>query len=452
MITPSSAGRSVQDPVRRRLRGASASPAWSSASSGVIVAAAAGCAHGHVPIIPPAAPVEHLEMEPIKITAVKRARRRAPRDLRRHRAVRARRQGAGGEALRRRHRDYDRLLKEFPDTRLSKPALYNCGLAYQGRKDWQDRPRALPAAGRRVSRDVRRQGRDLPDWCHLRRARGLGRPRATTFAQMLERKDLTADDRIEALARRGYAQFQLKDLDTAERTFSSAVVLLPEHREGRAAADRLLSRRSSSTTSGRSRTSASGRSRCDCPRSRWRWTWMDKARLLLTAQRQYIDTIKLGQPAVGRGVRLPDRLALRGVLRLLHPRPDSARALRPEANRRSARSTTRSCARRSASCWRSRSGRTRQNLLMIERLGVQSEWRDKSKLAFAKLQQMLDPSFNRLRPATRPETRVRAGTGAGAGSPERPPPIPTAPERSARARQSRAPRTGARRARSSNER
>ena len=30
---------------------------------------------------------------------------------------------------------------------------------------------------------------------------------------------------------------------------------------------------------------------------------------------------------------------------------------------------------------------------MLERLGVQNEWRDKSKLAFAKLQRMLDPSF-----------------------------------------------------------
>ena len=34
-----------------------------------------------------------------------------------------------------------------------------------------------------------------------------------------------------------------------------------------------------------------------------------------------------------------------------------------------------------------------QNLLMLERLGVQNEWRDKSKLAFANLQKMLDPNF-----------------------------------------------------------
>ena len=33
------------------------------------------------------------------------------------------------------------------------------------------------------------------------------------------------------------------------------------------------------------------------------------------------------------------------------------------------------------------------NLLMMERLGVKNEWRDKSKLAYAKIQQLLDPSF-----------------------------------------------------------
>ena len=30
---------------------------------------------------------------------------------------------------------------------------------------------------------------------------------------------------------------------------------------------------------------------------------------------------------------------------------------------------------------------------MMERLGVQNEWRDKSKLAYAKLQKLLDPSY-----------------------------------------------------------
>ena len=61
---------------------------------------------------------------------------------------------------------------------------------------------------------------------------------------------------------------------------------------------------------------------------------------------------------------------------------------------------------------------------MMERLGVRNEWRDKSKLAYAKIQQLLDPSF---RPE--PETGSGAGNGATPAGSESPPPIPTAPER-----------------------
>jgi hypothetical protein len=56
---------------------------------------------------------------------------------------------------------------------------------------------------------------------------------------------------------------------------------------------------------------------------------------------------------------------------------------------------------------------------MLERRGVQNEWRDKSKLAFAKLQKRLDPSFrfDFADPAT-----------AGSQSPAPPPPpTPTPP-------------------------
>ena len=60
-----------------------------------------------------------------------------------------------------------------------------------------------------------------------------------------------------------------------------------------------------------------------------------------------------------------------------------------------------------------------QNLMMMERLGVQNEWRDKSKLAFAKLQRMLDPSF---------KLDFADPSAAGTSSPvPPPPPAPSAP-------------------------
>jgi hypothetical protein len=54
---------------------------------------------------------------------------------------------------------------------------------------------------------------------------------------------------------------------------------------------------------------------------------------------------------------------------------------------------------------------------MLERLGVQNEWRDKSKLAFAKLQKMLDPSFK----------LEFADPAAGSSLPPPPPPPPPTP-------------------------
>jgi hypothetical protein len=56
---------------------------------------------------------------------------------------------------------------------------------------------------------------------------------------------------------------------------------------------------------------------------------------------------------------------------------------------------------------------------MLERLGVQNEWRDKSKLAFAKLQRMLDPSY---------KFDFADPTTAGSQTPAPPPPpTPAAP-------------------------
>ena len=56
---------------------------------------------------------------------------------------------------------------------------------------------------------------------------------------------------------------------------------------------------------------------------------------------------------------------------------------------------------------------------MLERLGVQNEWRDKSKLAFAKLQKMLDPSYKF-------EFADPAAAGSETPAPP-PPPAPTPP-------------------------
>jgi hypothetical protein len=59
-----------------------------------------------------------------------------------------------------------------------------------------------------------------------------------------------------------------------------------------------------------------------------------------------------------------------------------------------------------------------QNLLMMERLGVQNEWRDKTKLAYAKVQRLLDPSA----PMDAPDPAAAPSVPAAA-----PPPLPQPP-------------------------
>ena len=213
---------------------------------------------------------------------------------------------------------------------------------------------------------------------------------AEVFAVILQRKDLNADDKVEALGRRGFAQFKLKDLDTAERTFKSALAYFEQvelqerlqtdfylglckyhlgeipHERFRAAPLRL-------------------------PVKQMRADMEEKARLLLFAQRMYIDTIKLGNPqwASASGYQV-GALYEEFYDAFIHaPMPPELLGAGNQEKREvyfdELRKKIRVLLEKSLR-W------NEQNLLMMERLGVQNEWRDKSKLAFAKLQRLLDPS------------------------------------------------------------
>lgn len=360
-------------------------------SLGVVALLGAGCGTTPppAPAVPQNAPVTEYEMEPIKITAVK-----GPDGVHIESIDAAELFEQGGAALSEKRFDdaisaYDRLLKEFNDSRYIKAALYNCGLAYQGKKEW-----AGAIARFKVLIDQYAATPDAKDAQFQLGAsyaeQGNWPASAEVFAQILQRQDLNADDKIEALGRRGFAQFRLKDLDTAERTFNSALAYYHQieveerlqtdfylglcryhlgqipHERFRAAPLRL-------------------------PEQQMRTDMEDKARLLLAAQRQYIDTIKMGNPqwASASGFQVASLYEefydafLRAPVppELLGSANDEKREIYFEELRKKIRVLLEKSLR-----W------NEQNLLMIERFGVQNEWRDKSKLAFAKLQKLLDPS------------------------------------------------------------
>ena len=376
----------------------------------------AGCATTPppAPVVPQSAPVTEYEMEPIKIQAVK-----GPDGVHIESFDAAELFERGGAALSEKRYDdaiaaYDRLLKEFSDSRYIKAAHYNCGLAYQGKKDWPgaiarfkaliDQFGATPDA-KDAQFQIGASYAELENWPTS----------AEVFAQILQRKDLTADDKIEALGRRGFAQFKLKDLDTAERTFKSALAYFHQIEvEERLQTDfylGLCKYHLGEIPHERFRAVA-----LRLPEKQMGIDMEEKARLLLFAQRQYIDTIKLGNPqwASASGFQIAslyeefyDAFVHAPVPpQLLGSANDEKRQVYFEELRKKIRILLEKSLQVHE-----------QNLLMMERLGVQNEWRDKSKLAFAKLQRLLDPT-----------AAVEIPPGPASGAPPAGPAVPPLPE------------------------
>jgi TolA-binding protein len=381
-----------------------------------LVGACAGKSKNEVVMVPPGTPVEQIEMDPIKITAVK-----GPDGTHLETYdVTELFERAGAELSAKRYdeaaRDYDLLLKEFPDTRYTKAALYNGGLAYQGKKDYQTaiaRFQTLESGfpGTSDAKDALFQmGASYAEM-------GNWPTSATMFAEILERKDLTADDKIEALARRGFAQFELKDLDTAERTFQSALYYFNsiEHDE-RLETDfylGLVKYHLGQIPHERFRAIP-----LRLPVKQMSIDMEDKARLLLTAQRLYIDTIKLGNPqwASASGYQIGSLYEEFYDAFIHAPIPDD---MQGESNQEK-REVYYEELRKKIRILLEKSIRTHeQNLLMLERMGIQNEWREKSKVSFAKLQKMLDPSYKF-------EFADPSAAGADPATPP-PPPTPTPP-------------------------
>jgi TolA-binding protein len=378
---------------------------------------AMGCAHQPRPGASPpplGPPVTQYEMEPIKITAVN-----GPNGVQVEAYDATELFEQAGKALSEKRYDdairaYDRMLKEFQESRYTRAALYNAGLAGQGKKDWSEaiaRFRAL-VEGYPDSADAKDGLFQLgATYAEI----GNWPTSAEVFARALERKDLTGDDRIEALARRGYAQFQLKDLDTSERTFRSAVSFFHQIES----AERLETDFYLALAMYHLGQVSHERFRAvplRLPDKQMGADLEEKARLLLASQRQYIDTIKLGNPAWASASgfqigSLYEELYDSFIHAPVPPeltRPDAREKLRVYYDE----------VRKKIRVLLEKSVRTHEsNLLMMERLGVHNEWRDKTKLAYAKIQRLLDPSYS---PEFEPPGNVVSVPSEG-------PPIPRPP-------------------------
>jgi tetratricopeptide (TPR) repeat protein len=310
---------------------------------------------------------------------------------------------------------YSKLLKGFPDSAYARPSLYNLGLADIGSKNWAE---AIDAFKGLIDRyPTHADAKDALfqlGACYAEQANWPAS--AEVFARILERTDLSADDRIEALARRGFAQFNLGDLDTAEKTFRAVLTYRKKiENEERLATDFYLA-------FSQYHLAQISHQRFQAVELRLPEAQMDKdldqkASLLLQAQRSYIETIKYGNPAWASAagfqvgslyeelydafMRAPVPPELRGEARQVYQEElhKKIRVLLEKSMR-----------------WQ------RENLLMIERLGVNTDWAEKSKLAYAKLLKLLEPKLPGA-PGDVPEPAAAPQKSPAAV----PPPTPSAP-------------------------
>jgi tetratricopeptide (TPR) repeat protein len=362
----------------------------------------------------PAAPV-HLDMEPIKIEATTdgEGTRIDAFDASElfERAGQALSDKRFDDAL----ATYGKLLKEFPDSSYARPTLYNQGLAHIGKKSW---PAAADAFKSLIDKypshiDAKDSLFQLGA-CYAEQSNWPAS--AEVFVRLLERTDLNADDRIEAIARRGFAQFNLGDMDAAEKTFRAAMA----HRqkietEERLSTDFYLA--FSQYHLGQIFHERFRKAALRMPEAQLDKDLEEKAHLLLTAQRAYIDTIKFGNPgwasAAGFQVGSLYEELYDAFIQVPIPREldDEAKVVYQEELHKKIRILLEKSLR-----WQ------RENLLMIERLGVSTDWAQKSRLAYAKLLQLLDPNAAK-------ESDDILKSSPAQPAPAAPPPVPKPPFR-----------------------
>lgn len=117
---------------------------------------------------------------------------------------------------------YGRLVSEFPDSQLVAPALYNWGLALEGKGQLDqaiDQFRQAASAGKGTRHELDaliRIGAVLAD-------KGRFAEAEAQYQALLGKGGLAASDRVELLARRGYALVEAKRYAEAEQSLSAAI-------------------------------------------------------------------------------------------------------------------------------------------------------------------------------------------------------------------------------------
>lgn len=339
---------------------------------------------------PPSGEVTRYEMDPVQITATQKNGTVSvdaydAQELF-DRATRAYSDKRFDEAL----DNYQRLLTSFAASAQARAAQYNLGLVHQDKGNWT-------AAASEFRKFIERHPDD-PDLKDALFQLGISLAEAKdwpaseqTFLQLLDRKDLTADDRVESLTRRAIARYHLDDLDTAEYILRDVFLFkrrLEVTNEERLETDYFLAL-------AQLMMAQISHKRSNLVALRWPEAQMkkdleEKAKQLLEARRRYIEAVRYANPRIAS-------MAAFQIGTLFQEFYDAVMAVPPPGElegeeKGEVRSVYRDELRAKLRIVLEKALRGHEhNLELFERLGVETEWVTKSRDAIERLRQLLYP-------------------------------------------------------------
>jgi tetratricopeptide (TPR) repeat protein len=293
---------------------------------------------------------------------------------------------------------YRKLLDQFPTSRLVSPTLYNAALAHEARGDYAK-------AAEHYVRLVKIEGYSAAGKDAAFRLGGcyaeIGQWASSTmvFERLLRAAMLSVADRTEAFARKGLGHFRLNEMAKAKQTFLAALRFhSTEPADRQLESDFFLGMIQYYLAAIPHREFRE--IKVDADAKSLAKTLDDKARLLLSAQAAYVNTIKVKDPYWAAAAGFQVGSLYREFYNALMTNVPSFRA-QAKRNASQARITVEQAHaqlvkvylealhKRVRPLLNKAIGVFEKNLLMAERVGIQSNWVRKTRIQIHELKQLL---------------------------------------------------------------
>ena len=330
-------------------------------------------------------------------------------------------------------RYYDRVASEFQTSRYYSPSLYNAGLCLLDNERYQEAEERFRTLVERVP-----DSNDVTD-AQFQRAGILIKLERWEDAlavseRLLAREGLSSEQRVEAMARRAQAHFGASRLADAERTAQETLTYYRTRPEGEHVRDPFFAAAASFIVAETRRARSQAIVIPQAPTEDQRRVLNERAAVLLQAQTEYFNTIRLTDPtwAAAAGYRIGamyDDFWQAIMTSPVPPRPDLSEANRRMFNeeyRRSLAEMVKPLLRHAIRYWE-------LTLMMVERTGVRTDWSDRARADLERVRALLveqAPGAGGMRPPPAPAPAAPAAPAAAPGvAPAPSPPAPApAPE------------------------